>query len=298
MTKPLLKMSYERKKHLVGLVFAIPWIIGTVFFFIEPLIQSILFSVGKISVSAGTLDIELVGLQHYIKAFTEDSLFLPMLMDSIPKLLYQVPIVLIFSLFQALLINQKFAGRTFVRAVFFLPIIISNGIIISIMQGDAFSNVMSSNASAGQMMQSEAFTSMMREMGVSMDIVSSITGIVNNVLNLLWVAGIQTLLFLAGLQTVPISMYEAAKIEGGTSWENFWKITFPMLGPTFIINIVYTIVDTFNDYGNGVVNYINALAQSASFEYSAALSWIYALIIIVILAVVYLVVNRFVYYEL
>ena len=291
------RLTYERKKKIAGGLFAIPWIVGTCVFFLLPLIQSFLFSIGKISVAENGLQVDLVGWEHYVRAFTEDASFLPMLVDSVPKLLYQVPIILIFSLIEALLINQKFRGRTVVRAIFFLPIIIANGIIISIIRGDAFSNVLMGSASAGQMFKSEMLAAMLREMSIGTSLVEGITGVVNNIFDLLWNSGIQTLLFLAALQTVPVSMYEAAKIEGGTSWENFWKITFPMLGPTILINIVYTIVETFNNYGNSVVMYVNNLAMNASFEYSAALSWIYAIVVVVFLAIAYGLVNRVVYYE-
>ena len=120
---------------------------------------------------------------------------------------------------------------------------------------------------------------------------------VDSIFELIWKSGIQTLLFLAALQTISPSMYEAAKMEGGTAWENFWKITFPMVSPTILINLIYSIIDNFSDYSNQVVTYINSFSQQAMFEYSSALTWVYALLMLAFVALVYVVVNRFVYYE-
>ena len=120
---------------------------------------------------------------------------------------------------------------------------------------------------------------------------------VDSIFELIWKSGIQTLLFLAALQTISPSLYEAAKMEGGTAWENFWKITFPMVSPTILINLIYSIIDNFSDYSNQVVTYINSFSQQAMFEYSSALTWVYALLMLAFVALVYVVVNRFVYYE-
>lgn len=289
-------LSYERKKRYVGLLFVTPWLIGTLCFFLRPVCEALLYSFSELNAVDG-FSLTFVGLQHYIKAFTQDSSFLPLLGASIPPLLYQIPIILVFSLFQAILINQKFHGRTFVRAIFFLPIIISSGIVITIINGDAFSQIMSEGTGADQMFKSEMLTILLREMNMSGELMQVITGTVDTLFSLLWKCGIQTLLFLSALQTVPVSMYEAARMEGGTAWENFWKITFPMLSPTILINLVFSIVDTFNDYGNGVMIYINTTARNAFIEYSACLSWIYTIIIVALLVLVYGVVNRFVYYE-
>ncbi len=294
--KGLRRLSYERKKRYIGLLFIAPWILGTVWFFAEPVVESFLYSIGELK-AIGGLQLTIIGWDHYVRAFTQDSSFLPLLASNIPPLLYQIPIILVFSLFQAILINQKFVGRTFVRAVFFLPIIIANGIIITIINGDAFSQIMTENTGAGQMFKSEMLSILLKEMNIGTGLAESVTGVVDALFSLLWKSGIQTLLFLAALQTVPVSMYEAARMEGGTAWENFWKITFPMLSPTILINLIFSIIDTFNDYGNGVVSYINNLARKAFFEYSSCLSWIYTVLIVALMALTYWAVNRFVYYE-
>ena len=290
------RLSYERKKSRVGLYFLIPWIIGFLLFFLIPAIGSLTYSVGKIDAETG-FGIQFVGFEHYIKAFTEDSQFVPLLLNSIPPMVYQVPIIVIFSLFLALIINQKFFGRTFARAVFFLPIVIASGMVISIIRGDAFSQMLMQNTSSSHLFQSEMLSILLKEMEIAPEVVSFITKMVDSIFELIWKSGIQTLLFLAALQTISPSMYEAAKMEGGTAWENFWKITFPMVSPTILINLIYSIIDNFSDYSNQVVTYINSFSQQAMFEYSSALTWVYALLMLAFVALVYVVVNRFVYYE-
>ena len=123
------------------------------------------------------------------------------------------------------------------------------------------------------------------------------TGFVDSIFNLLWKSGIQTLLFITALQSIPVSMYEAAKMEGGTAWEIFWKITFPMVSSTILLNVIYTVIDTFSDPGNRIVKYVNDFARMGDFNYSSALIWIYTLIILVLVGLCYLIINRFVYYE-
>ena len=88
------------------------------------------------------------------------------------------------------------------------------------------------------------------ETGINMTLINSVTAIVDSLFELIWKTGIQQLIFLAGLQTINASMYEVAKIEGATGWETFWKVTFPMISPMLLINIIYTLIDSFTDYSN------------------------------------------------
>ena len=292
--RPLL--SYEKKKSLVGYLFLIPWAVGAFFFLLWPLFESVLYSIGNLRIGQD-YGVEIIGFQHYIKAFTEDSTFIPLLTSSLPPVLYQVPIIVLLSLFLALLLNRKFFGRTVIRGVFFLPIIIANGIVITILNGDVFSSNLMANASVSRLFNSEALGLFFGEMQGAQDLMNFVTGFVDSIFSLLWKSGIQTLLFITALQSIPVSMYEAAKMEGGTAWEIFWKITFPMVSSTILLNIVYTVIDTFSDPGNRIVKYVNDFARMGDFNYSSALIWIYTLIILVFVGLCYLIVNRFVYYE-
>ena len=291
--KPL---SYEKKYSWAVFAFVIPWIIGTIFFFIIPVMQSFIYSISSFEM-AEKLQVTLVVFEHYIYALTEDSEFLPQLISAIPPMLYQVPIIVMLSLFLAMIINRKFIGRTVVRTIFFLPIVIASGIVLSIINGDVVNDVMSSSTSASNLFQSDMLKILMQEMQIGDEVINFITSLVDNILNLLWSSGMQTLLFLSALQTIPVSMYEAAKIEGGTAWENFWKITFPMVSPTLLINVVYSIISSFNSYNNAVVVYINEYSQRAHFEYSSAMCWIYTLLMLLFVGGIYKFINHFVFYE-
>lgn len=290
------RLSYEKKKSIVGYAFLIPWAIGTCFLLIVPLFQSILYSIGNLSIGSD-YGIEIIGFDHYVNAFTKDSQFLPLLTSSLPPLLYEIPIIVLLSLFLALLLNRKFFGRTVVRGIFFLPILIANGMIITILNGDALSaNVMSSSSSS-HLFNSEMLGVFLQDVPGMGELVSIITGFVDSISSLLWKTGIQTLLFLTALQAIPISMYEAAKMEGGTSWELFWKITFPMVSPTILLNVIYTVIDTFGDPSNRIIKYANQFALSGDFNYSSALIWIYTVLVLLFVGLLYVLINRFVYYE-
>ena len=208
-----------------------------------------------------------------------------------------MPIIVLLSLFLALLLNRKFFGRTVIRGIFFLPIIIANGMILSILNGDAFSASVMSGSSSSHLFNSEMLGVFLTGVQGAEDLVGFVTGFVDSIFSLLWKSGIQTLLFITALQSIPISMYEAAKMEGGTSWEIFWKITFPMVSPTILLNVVYTIIDTFGDPGNEVMKYANSFAQQGDFNYSSALIWIYTIIILAFVGLTYFIIDRFVYYE-
>ena len=289
-------LSYERKKRTVGYLFLLPWLIGMVFFFIGPIFQSILFSLGELHIGSD-YGVTITGFNHYIKAFTEDSNFIPLLTASLPPYVYQVPITVFLSLFLALLLNRKFFGRTVVRGIFFLPIIIANGVVITILNGDAMSQDMLSQNGTSAMFNSEMLGLLMEKMPGGSELMGFVTTFVDSVFSLLWTSGIQTLLFMTALQSIPVSMYEAARMEGGTSWEIFWKITLPMTSSTILLNVVYTLIDTFGSSGNRIMRYIFSYVTGGDFNYSAAMMWVYTLIVGLAVAICFWIINRFVYYE-
>ena len=197
----------------------------------------------------------------------------------------------------ALMINPKFRGRVLVRAIFFLPVIVASGVVINIINGDYMSKMILSGEKTSQLFQVTAFYDVLYGLGFNDSIVNLIVNTSNNIFELSWKSGVQILLFLAGLQVIPGSLYEAASIDGGTKWEMFWKITFPMISPIVIVNLIYTITDSFTSYGNPVMQMIMTTVQEKmKFEYSATLAWIYFVIIIFILGVTYLIANKRVVY--
>lgn len=288
---------YETKKALMGFLFVLPWLIGFIFFFLRPLVSSLLFSFGDVTISNEGLSTSLTGFENYHRAFVVDGAFIPSLTGSIGSMLYEVPIIVIFSLFVAYLLKAKFRGRTFVRAVFFLPVIVTTGIIIEILAGDPVAQEMFSMEQQSALLQAEVLETMLLEAGIPEDIVQFFRNLIDNIFELSWRSGIQILLFLAGLQTIPSSLYEASAMEGATGWESFWKITFPMVSPIILVNLVYSIIDTFTDFSNDTMRMIHEYARQLNLAYSAALSWIYFVIVFAILGLVYAIVNRHVFYQ-
>ncbi len=203
-------------------------------------------------------------------------------------MLYQVPFILIVSLFLATIINQKFVGRTFVRAIFFLPVIVASGVVISLIQSDALSSTMMEGNTETTIFNSTVLEEFLQQTGLSAKITGYFTTITNNMFDLLWKTGIQTLMFLAGLQSVSPSLYEASSVEGATGWENFWLITFPMLVPIIFVNTVYTVVDSFMDLSNGVMTQILGTTNNVEYGKAAAMGWSYTIIILFVLLLVFI----------
>lgn len=289
------KMSYEKKKSLVGYAFILSWIIGFLTFFLRPLVMAFIFSVTKLTIGNG-IQYEFIGMENYYTALFKDAAYIKLLASSFSSTLMQVPSIVIFSLFIATMLNQKLKGRVFYRAVFFLPVIIASGVIIGIIKSDPLSQQAIGGGSSSNLFQAFSFQQLMLEIGLPQQIVTTLMAAINDIFELVWKSGIQIILCIAGLQTVSKALYEAAQIEGASSWEIFWKITFPMMSPILVVCVVYTVIDGFTDYANQLMKFINDTAQRLNFEYSSAMACIYFLIIAIIVGSVYAFVNKHVFY--
>lgn len=291
------RMSYERRKSLAGWGFISLWLVGALIFFVVPLIQSVLYSFNRIELTETGFTLSPVGWQHYREIFNSDPYFIPLATSAFTSMLRNTPIIVILSLFIALLLNQRFPGRLLFRGMFFLPVIIANGVIIGIINGDALSGSMMSSAGSSAMFRGDFLRGLLLETGVSESLMTTLTGLVDSLFELIWKTGVQILIFLAGLQTISSAMYEAAKIEGATGWETFWKVTFPMVSPMILLNVVYTVIDQFTDASNPIMAYIQSQTKNMALETGAAMSWLYFLAVMAVLGVVYAVINRKVFYE-
>ncbi len=305
------KISYERKKSLYGYGFIALWAIGTLWLFVLPVITSLWYSLCDTQLLSKS-DALLHGMTtagiytewnefgNYIKAFTGDTTFLPALANSLADIGPKAIVILIFSLFIAVILNQKFRGRTLARSIFFLPVLVATGPVISVINGDMASQGISDASQFSTLFKTDLVTELMEFIGIYninqtfTDIIKDIT---SDVLNLVWNSGIQILIFLSALQTIPPSAKEAASMEGATAWEFFWKITFPYISPMILSNLVYTIIDAFVSTDNEVMEYVLQLSRNWEHGYSAALAWIYFAIIGACLAVITVIVNKFVFYE-
>lgn len=291
-----MRLPYEKRKALVGVGFTVPWILGFLFLFLGPLIQSVYYSFQNLTISPGGFEVTFAGWDNFKRAIFSDSDFLQAFFGTLKDMAYQVPTILVYSLFVALLLNQNFPGRLFVRGIFFLPVIIASGVIIEILQADIMSEITLSGEKSSGMFQIQALSNMLQDMGIGADIVQMITSTASSIFELSWRSGIQILLFIAGLQTIPPHLYEAATMDGCTAWERFWKITFPLLTPVVMITLVYTVTDHFTSATNSAMRIILDYSSNFELAYSSALSWLYFLVIIVILGALFAIVGRKVIY--
>ena len=297
------KASLDKRKARSGYIFALPFILGIILIYIPILIDSIWdsFTVPTTDPDTGLSYIKFVGFEHYIYAFRTDTKFPPKLLEGVQQLIFEVPAILIFSLFIAVVLNQKMLGRAMFRAIFFVPVIISTGLMESINVADEMTDQMEggvdmggSQSSASEIISTMDIEALFRSMKVGGELVTYVVTLVNDIYNIINYSGVQMLIFLAGLQSISPSIYEACQIEGATAWETFWKVTFPMISPMILVNAVYTIIDAFTRSTNATMSYIDKLPPGGE---PAAMYWIFFVVIMLIIAVVAGIASMFIFYQ-
>ncbi len=290
------RLSLKAQKSLLGLLFTLPFILGFGAFLAYPFIQSVIFSLSKLTIVPTGYELDFVGLENYRHALFVDPRFRQVFAETAVTMLTQIPVILIFSFFAANLLNQKFPGRTLARVIFFLPVVMGAEITLKMQQADYMQQAMSLSESG--LIPLSVLQSFLVNLKLPLGFVNFIFEAVNAVPVIIRSSGIQILIFLAALQSIPSSLYEAAHMEGATSWEVFWKITFPLISPLLLVNVVYTIVDSFTAPDNVLLDLIKDTAWSgAGFGVSTAMSWIYFLLIIGLLMLTFVFVSKGVHYE-
>lgn len=288
------KMSLSRKHGLTGYLFIMPWLIGFIWFYLRSLIMSVQFSFNYLTVNpGGGYSLEFAGLQNYIYAFRAHATYKQVLTTSVGNMLIDVPLITFFSLFMAMLLNRKFKGRTLVRAIFFLPVILNSGAIMDAMAlarnmmsgGISNASAEMAEAAAGSGVSIEYYIQIFTSLGMPDVIIEYVAGAVSRISDIINASGVQIIIFIAALQSIPGSMYEVAKIEGATAYETFWKVTFPMIMPHIITNVVYTVVDSFTQ------SEVVELAYDTAFsEMNYGLSSVFSLVSTVITCLVLVIV--------
>lgn len=281
-------------------MFIAPWLCGIVLFFIQPLISLVRYSVTDFQFmqEQGSMFAPLEGgwWENYRTAFQGDALFPQKFTATLLDMLYRVPVILIFSLFVAIVLNQKFKGRGFMRLIFFLPVLVTTGVISSIIK-TSLTTVVVGGDSATNIFSAALLTRQLLDAGLPEGLVNTVGGMIANVSDLVWSSGVQILVFLMGLLTIPQSHYEVAQVEGATGWEAFWKVTFPAVSPYILVGLVYSAIDHFIGYDNAVMKYITDNAyNNFRYSYAAAMSWIYFGAILLCLAVLVFITSRFIRY--
>ncbi|MEA3320414.1 MAG: sugar ABC transporter permease [Bacillota bacterium] len=271
------QLSMRSKNTLTGLLFISPWILGFLLFTAYPLFYSLYLSFQKVRITTEGIQTTFVKFDNFKDAFTVDALFTQKLLTFVQELVLSVPIIIVFSLIIAILLNQPIRFRNFFRMIFFLPVIIASGPVINelISQGVTSIPSIKDYAIFETMLSADSLFS------------SVLLYLMDNLIIILWFSGVQFLIFLAALQKIDTQVYEAAKIDGASNWECFWKVTLPSIFPMIVVNTVYTIV-TFSIFSlNPVIEHIqtNMFQINTGFGYASALSWIYFLLIAVALGI-------------
>lgn len=289
----------QRRKAISGYLFIAPFIIGFLAFMVKPLFQSLYMSFCTVEVSPNGIHNVFKGLANYIQAFTIDTEFNRLLVEEISRMCINSLAIMVFSFFVALILNQKFKGRALVRAIFFLPVILSSGVILGVESNNALlasvQNMVEETTSTTSV--TDAIKSILLTSGIGASAFEKVFDIVDGIYDVAIASGIQIIIFLSGLQTISTNMYEAAAIEGCTAWESLWKITFPMISSLFLVNWIYTIVDFCMRSDNQVMEKISdQMIQDINYGFASAMSWIYFLIVIVIIGVSSFIISKGVYY--
>jgi len=278
------KISLSGKKAIVGMIFIMPFVIGFFVFIAYGLVTTIRMSFSDVVLAGATSGVELIwnNFDNYIQAFTVHPTFPEVFGTSILNIVIDVPLIIFFSLFMALLINQKFRGRTIVRAIFFLPVIlgapaIANALISAraMMVGGVSPASTEVMASLGSNLNVDVnyYLAMLGDLAIPPTFIGYIVDAVHRINNIIIASGVQIVIFLAALQSIPPSVYEAAKIEGATPYETFWLITFPMVSPLILTNVVYTIIDSF------AISPVVTLSYSTIFsEYNYGLGSVFSIV--------------------
>lgn len=293
--------NLRSRRDEVGWIFILPWVIGFLFFFLQPLVSLLWYSFTDFVLIDGGYELKKLDngmFMQYVRALTEDARFPRLLLEAVSNLAYQVPIVVFFSLFMASLLNRKFHGRMVMRTIFFLPIIITSGVLAELIRSDVGSFAPVSTNRVGNIFDVSVLSHQLLESGLPAGITNILTGLAANVADLIWTSGIQILIFIAALLAIPPSYYEVAQVEGASGWETFWKVTFPIVSPFILVNLIYSIVDSFTVYSNEVMRYITVyFNRDLDYSYAAAMSWIYFATMLIILGIVFLAFRRSVFYS-
>ncbi|NCU25261.1 sugar ABC transporter permease [Candidatus Nomurabacteria bacterium] len=301
--------TLRHKRGIYGWIFVSPFILGFLLIYLWVFVESFRFSISSITMDVSGLKAENAGFDNYFRALRIDPDYARILVESIGNTLKDIPLVIIFSLFIATILNAKMKGRALFRAVFFLPVILATGII----QKAEMSNILLNSAwsmdsvdigvsGAGtqglSLISYEEIVGYFHRFAMNRNLANYLVGAINDIYSVVNRCGVQMLVFLAGLQSIPDSIYESARVEGATGWEKFWKITIPMISPIIFVNMIYTIIDSFTSYENPLIDYIYKIAfDRSNYSLGSAMAWTYFAVIALLLMIISLFTYRYVFYQ-
>lgn len=288
----------QGRRAVYGYLFIAPFVIGFLVFMMRPLIQSLQMSLSEVTVSAQGFSFKFWGIESYKKAFTVDPEFNQKLVDELRRMVVNSLATMVFSFFVALMLNQRFKGRAFVRAVFFLPVILSSGVLVGLETNNSLLEGMKDlMKESNQVSVTTAIEDLFHNLNIGTKAFDKVFEVVDQVYDIAMASGIQIIIFLSGLQSISSSMYEAADIEGCTRWESLWKITLPMISPLIVVNWIYTLIDFFMKSDNEVMNKISeTMITKMDYGFASAMAWIYFGIVMAIIGISSFLISKVVYY--
>lgn len=290
------RLTYARRKQIGGLLFCLPFIVGFVVFFLAPFYEAVRLSVNELVLTSTTYEFRFRGLENYRYALMVHPDFNRTFVEVMGQLLGRLPLILGFSLFAATLLNQQFRGRALVRALFFLPVIMAAGIVMRL-EVDDYALIMLQERQSG-VFGGAFLRSIFENAHLPESLLDYVATAADSLPFVIRASGVQILIFLAGLQSIPREVYEAASVEGATPWERFWLITFPMLSPLILTNVVYTVIDSFTAMNNQLVIMIrDTMLTGAGYGVAMAMAMIFFSAIALILLVVYALLSRRIFYH-
>jgi len=292
--------SLDKRKAMGGWLFVIPFVIGLIFIYFPVIYDS--FRSTFIQVAKDNQEI-FVGIENYQEALFTDPNFVTNLISGLKDMVVDIPSIVIFSLFIAVILNQKVLGRAVFRAIFFIPVICATGLMDSVEEsasslndymGDQSQGINTGAMDDGFSMSIYKITSLFESMQIGSGIAEFVVGAVNRVSGIIDRCGVQMLILLAALQSISPAIYESCSIDGATTWETFWKITLPMISPMILVATVYTVIDAFTSKNSFVMKYIDSVEQV---NVQTAMAWIYFSVIIVLVIVVVIAMRAYVFYQ-
>lgn len=288
----------EAVKSRYGLRFITVWLIGQALFFIIPILNSLRYSFSEVTLTSNGVQTVFCGLKHYKEMLNSNALYVDNLRDSLGDMFTSLPIIISLSLVMAIILNQKFKGRLVFRGIYFLPVIIASGVIMHVLKDETV-QIPLFTISSGSGMQGEYggmidFKEILDKFDLPDQILKLFSDYLGNVFGLIWSCGIQIILFLSGLQDIPLELYEVSKIEGATKWEEFWYLTIPMLKDVILLVVVYTMISLFTALDNPVIaQAYSVMSDTQVYDSSSAMLWGYFVIVGVVLGAVMMAYNKF-----
>jgi ABC-type sugar transport system permease subunit len=280
-SRPRFSLQYRTRQALYGYAFVALWIVGFAIFTLIPLIQTFQYSLNQVIVSATGVEQTFIKWENYTHALFTDPTFIELLIEYTIETLVSVPIILIFSIIIALFLNLNLRLKGFFRTIFFLPVVITSGPVIRELVAQGATSV-------PQIAQSPVVQEFLFQLPRSLR--NPVEYLLTSFVLILWFSGVQILIYLASLQKIDRSIYEAAAIDGASAWESFWKITLPSLSTTNVVVAIYTIITLSHFSENKIVRYIYAQTYDikGGIGYASAMSFLYFIALVIILLIVYL----------